>query len=126
MKKFYIFLTKHCFLTAFIGASIIWSVLSYNSFYESFNTIGYLHSTVYDTIHKVCSNEKNIENMQKEFDRIFKGLGGDVAVTVTNKQYGKIYESNNYKPAWYNEDTIYPEFLEFHQKVKTFNNMNMK
>ncbi len=106
MKKFYYYLTKHCFLTAFAGASIIWSVLSYNSFYERFDTIGYLHSTIFDTIHKVCSNEKNIENIQKEFDRIFEGLGGDVAVTVTNKQYGKIYESHNYKPAWYNEDTI--------------------
>ena len=61
MKKIYYYLTKHCFLTAFIGASIIWSVLSYNSFYERFDTSGYLHSTIFNTIHKVCSNEKNIE-----------------------------------------------------------------
>lgn len=106
MKKIYYYLTKHCFLTAFVGASIIWSILSYNNFYDSFNTIGFLHSTVYDTVFKVCSNEKNIENMQKEFDKIFGGLGGDVSVTISNKQYGKIYESPNYQSVWYNEDSV--------------------
>ncbi len=106
MKKIYYYLTKHCFLTAFAGASIIWSVLSYNSFYEQFNTIDFLYGTVYDTIHKVCSNETNIEDKQKEFAKIFDGLGGDVSVTVLNKQYGKIYESHKYKSIWYKEDSI--------------------
>ncbi|MCR4663015.1 MAG: hypothetical protein K5622_03905 [Endomicrobiaceae bacterium] len=105
MKKFYYYLTKHCFLTAFIGASAIWFFFSYDNFYERFNQISLFEHSVQDVIYTVCDTDEDFAYKAKEFERIFKGLKG-VSVTITNKEYGKLYESNNYKPIWYNRDSF--------------------
>lgn len=105
MRKFYLFITKHCFLTAFVGASIIWSFLSYNSFYERFNKIELLNYSIDYTIYNICSKKEDIVYKTQELEESLKGLK-DFHVVVSNKKYGKIYESSNYKSKWYMYDNV--------------------
>ena len=105
MKKIYYYLTKHSFLTAFIGASIIWSVLSYNNLYERFNKIELLNYSLENTIFDVCLQKTDIDSKRKELEKRLSGLK-DFHITVSNKKYDKIYESSNYKPKWYMHDSV--------------------
>jgi len=105
MKKIYYYLTKHCFLTAFIGASIIWSFLSYNSFYERFNKIELLNYSIENTIFDICSQKTDFESKSKELENRLEVLK-DFHITVSNKKYGKLYESSNYKPKWYMHTSV--------------------
>ena len=105
MRKFYLFVTKHCFLTAFIGTSIIWSVLSYNNLYERFNKIELLNYSIEKTIFDVCLQKTDIDSKRKELEKRLSGLK-DFHITVSNKKYDKIYESSNYKPKWYMHDSV--------------------
>lgn len=105
MKKIYYYLTKHCFLTAFAGASIIWSFLSYNCLYERFNKIELLNYSIDYTIYDICSKKEDIAYKEKELEKSLKGLKG-FHITVLNKKYGKIYESSNYKPKWYMHNNV--------------------
>ena len=105
MKKIYYYLTKHCFLTAFVSASIIWSFLSYNSFYERFNKIELLNYSIDYTIYNICSKKEDVVYKEKELEKSLKGLKG-FHITVLNKKYGKIYESSNYSPKWYMHNNV--------------------